>query len=176
MRKLCVMLMAGLTALLGGCSGVPAGVQPVDDFQLQRYLGRWYEIARLDNRFERGLSRVTAEYSLNDDGSVKVVNRGFDAEKGKWRQSVGKAKFAGADDVGQLEVSFFGPFYASYIVVALDREHYDYALVSGYNKEYLWLLARKPQLPQATIDRLVAKARAAGFDTDKLLFVEQAAE
>ena len=176
MRAFFRPLLAALCFCVGGCTGVPENVQPVQNFELQRYLGRWYEIARLDNRFERGLSRVTAEYTQNDDGSVRVVNRGFDAEKGKWQQAEGKAKFAGADDVGQLKVSFFGPFYASYIVFALDQEHYDYALVSGYDKDYLWILARQPQLPKATIDRLVAKAREAGFDTDQLMLVEQAAE
>lgn len=165
-------LLLGLLTALTGCSGVPEGATPVNNFSLQRYLGTWYEVARLDHRFERGLSNVTAEYRLRDDGKVRVVNRGFDADSNEWNEAEGKAKFAGAEDVGQLEVSFFGPFYSSYNIIELDHENYEYALIAGYNLDYLWILARSPELDPAIVARLVGKARELGFATDELIYVE----
>jgi apolipoprotein D and lipocalin family protein len=156
---------------LVGCSGYPSGVKPVDGFELDRYLGKWYEIARLDHRFERGLSQVTAEYSLNDDGTVKVVNRGFRADRGEWKEAVGKAKFADSSEQGYLKVSFFGPFYASYVIFELD-ERYEYAFISGPNTGYLWLLSRSPDRNRSVVDRFVAKAEAAGFRVDDLIMVD----
>jgi len=164
-----------LTALLwlAGCSGVPEGLQPVSGFELQRYLGRWYEIARLDHRFERGLSRVSAEYRLLPDGRVEVINRGYDPAKAAWREARGVARFQGAQNVGSLEVSFFGPFYGAYNVLVLDAD-YRHALVAGPNRDYLWILAREPQLDRATRERLVSQAKAWGFATEALIEVEQA--
>ncbi len=159
--------------LLSACTGSPEGVTPVAGFQLDRYLGTWYEIARLDHGFERGLSRVTARYSRREDGGIRVVNRGFDAAEDEWREAVGVAYFTGAQDVGALKVSFFGPFYAGYNVIALDREGYNWALVCGYNRDYLWILSREPTLPEAVVERLVAKADKLGFATDELIFVPQ---
>jgi len=156
-----------------GCVGIPENVTPVEGFQLDRYLGTWYEIARLDHSFERGMSRVTAQYSLREDGGVRVINRGFLAEKNEWKEAEGKAFFVDRSDRGFLKVSFFGPFYGSYIVMDLDKENYQYALVSGPNKSYLWILSRTPTMDRATLDRLIATARTAGFETDKLLFVAQ---
>ena len=158
--------------LLGGCAGLPEGVQPVQDFTLERFLGTWYEIARLDHSFERGLSKVTAEYSLNDDGTVKVVNKGFSEQKGKWKSAEGKARFVDAEDLGYLKVSFFGPFYGSYIVVELDKETYQYALISGPNKKYLWLLARSPVMKAAAKTRLIARAKDLGYAVDSLIYVD----
>lgn len=172
MHKLSAGFFALCLFVLGGCTGLPENVQPVKNFQLERYLGRWYEIARLDHSFERGLSRVTAEYSLNDDGTVRVVNRGYSAEDGGWRQAEGRAKFVADQNTGHLKVSFFGPFYASYVVVALD-ENYRHALVAGYNKSYLWILSREPEMPAAEVQGLVAKAKSLGFPADQLIFVEQ---
>ncbi len=154
------------------CTGVPDGVEVVDEFELDRYLGTWYEIARLDHRFERGLTNVTAEYSLRDDGGVAVVNRGYRADKAEWDEARGKAFFIDEPDVGRLKVSFFGPFYGGYNVIALDKENYQYSLVAGPDRSYLWLLARSPDLDKATIDRLVGKAAELGFPTDELIFVE----
>ena len=165
-------LLLGLVTVLTGCSGIPDGATPVSDFSLQRYLGTWYEIARLDHRFERGLSMVTAEYRLRDDGKVSVINRGFDADSNEWNEAEGKARFAGPEDVGQLEVSFFGPFYSSYNIIELDREDYEYALIAGYNRDYLWILARSPEPDPAIVERLVGKARELGFATDELIYVE----
>lgn len=161
-----------LALCLAGCVGVPQGVQPVADFRAERYLGTWYEIARLDHTFERGMSRVTAQYSARDDGGLTVLNRGYiDADKA-WKQSQGKAYFVERPDLGYLKVSFFGPFYGSYVVFELDRQNYQYALVSGPDRSYLWLLSRSPALDAATKDRLVARAAALGFDTGKLIFVD----
>lgn len=158
--------------LLAGCVGIPENVKPVEGFVLERYLGTWYEIARLDHPFERGLSRVSAEYGLRDDGGVRVVNRGYAADEKRWKQAERKAHFVRGSDEGFLKVSFFGPFYGSYIVFELDRENYQYALVSGPDTSYLWILARTPSLPEHTVDALIAKAQKAGFDTSRLIFVE----
>lgn len=159
-------------ALLSGCVSVPEGVRPVEGFELNRYLGTWYEIARLDHRFERGLSRVSAEYRLRDDGGVQVINRGYARDKGRWQQAEGRAYFVERPDLGYLKVSFFGPFYGAYVVFELD-EDYRYALVSGPDKSYFWLLARTPDLDPAVRRALVQKAAAAGFDTERLIYVEQ---
>jgi len=159
--------------LLGGCLGMPEGVQPVRGFELERYLGTWYEVARLDHSFERGLSRVTAEYSLRDDGGVRVVNRGYSADDGEWREAVGKAYFVEDADLGYLKVSFFGPFYGSYVVFELDREGYEYAFISGPDTSYLWLLARTPAVNVALLQRFMEKAQALGFATDELILVDQ---
>lgn len=156
---------------LSGCTGIPEGIEPVDDFELESYLGTWYEIARLDHRFERGLSNVTANYSLRDDGGVDVLNRGYHAGKGRWDEAEGKAYFLGDTDIGRLKVSFFGPFYGAYNIFALG-EDYEYSMVAGPDRSYLWILARESQLPQAVLDRLLDKAEAAGYDTSELIFVE----
>lgn len=156
--------------MLTACTGIPDKVQPVSGFELPKYLGKWYEVARLDHSFERGLSQVTAEYSLREDGGVKVINRGYNDEKKEWKEAIGKAYFVGPADRGHLKVSFFGPFYGSYIVFDLDAQGYQYALISGPDQSYLWILARKPQLDPAVLARLIEKAKAAGFDTGKLIF------
>ena len=157
-------------ALLAGCAQIPDGVEPVQGFDATRYLGTWYEVARLDHRFERGLSRVTATYTARDDGGIDVLNRGFDEAKGSWSEAQGRAKFVGPRDVGQLKVSFFGPFYGGYNIVDLDPA-YSLALVVGPNRSYLWILSREPNPPREAVDRVVARAKALGFDTDALIFV-----
>jgi apolipoprotein D and lipocalin family protein len=162
----------GFVFLLGGCVGIPDGVTPVDNFQIEKYLGKWYEIARLDHSFERGLSHVTADYSMNPDGSVKVINRGYSAKDNKWKQAEGKARFVNKPDEGFLKVSFFGPFYGSYIILELDRENYSYALVCGPDRSYLWLLARNPVISPELKNALVAQAASLGFKTDELIFVK----
>ncbi|WP_247749664.1 lipocalin family protein [Pseudoalteromonas viridis] len=162
-----------MTLVLSSCLGMPQGVQPVGNFELNRYLGKWYEIARLDHSFERGLSKVTAQYSMRDDGGVKVINRGFNAEENQWREAEGKAFFVNQDDEAYLKVSFFGPFYGAYVVFELDHDNYQYAFVSGPDTDYLWLLSRTPQVDQAIIDKFVRMAAERGFDTDSLIFVAQ---
>jgi len=155
-----------------GCIGMPENVKPVDHFKLEKYLGKWYEIARLDHSFERGLTRITAEYSLRDDDGVRVLNRGYSAKENSWKEAEGKAYFVKGSDQGYLKVSFFGPFYGSYIVFELDHENYQYSLVCGPDKSYLWILAREPKIRGDIKDRLIAKAAASGFDTSKLIFVD----
>jgi apolipoprotein D and lipocalin family protein len=170
---LAVLSMAGLGALMVGCVGIPKGVKPVENFTLQRYLGRWHEIARLDHSFERGLDYVSAEYSLRDDGSVRVLNRGYSEANKKWKSAEGKARFVKGPDQGYLKVSFFGPFYGSYVIFELDQKDYQYALISGPTKSYFWILARKPDMDPETRERLIAKAKALGFDTSKIIFPKQ---
>jgi apolipoprotein D and lipocalin family protein len=169
MRKISMVLVLFLT----GCVGIPENVKPVDHFRLEKYLGQWYEIARLDHSFERGLTRVTANYSLRDDGAVRVLNRGYSEKEKTWKEVEGKAYFVQGKDQGHLKVSFFGPFYGSYIVFELDHENYQYSIVCGPDKSYLWILARSPEIEKNLKDTLIAKAAALGFDTSKLIFVEQ---
>ncbi|MDX1697298.1 MAG: lipocalin family protein [Thiohalobacterales bacterium] len=165
------MLQALALLLVSGCTGLPEGVEPVRGFDADRYLGKWYEIARLDHSFERGLDNVTAEYSRREDGGLTVINRGRDSKEGTWKQADGKAYFVGEADTGHLKVSFFGPFYGSYVVFELDRENYQYAFVAGYNRKYLWLLSRTPAVEDELVARFVSRARQLGFDTDGLIFV-----
>jgi len=154
------------------CTSPPRGITPVSGFELERYLGTWHEIARLDHSFERGLGPVSAEYSMRPDGGVKVLNRGFNAETRQWEDAEGKAYFVRNPDQGYLKVSFFGPFYGAYIIFELDPD-YRYAFISGPNKDYLWLLARNPEVPETLIKHFVARAKALGFETDKLIFPNQ---
>jgi apolipoprotein D and lipocalin family protein len=162
-----------ISIVLSGCTGIPKGVEPISGFELDRYLGKWYEIARLDHSFEEGLSAVTADYSLQDDGLVKVINRGYNAEKDQWEEAEGKAKFVENADIAHLKVSFFGPFYGSYIVFGLDKQDYQYAFVAGPNHGYLWLLARTPEVSDDVIARFINEASQRGFETDNLIFVDQ---
>ena len=167
------LLLAAWLLLLGGCTGIPDGMQPVSGFELNRYLGRWYEIARLDHSFERGLSKVTADYSFNDDGSVRVLNRGYEVASGEWQEAEGRALLQDeTTTTASLKVSFFGPFYAGYHVIALDPD-YRWALVSGYNRDYFWILSRTPTLDEPTRGELVALAAAAGIAVDRLIWVAQ---
>jgi apolipoprotein D and lipocalin family protein len=158
--------------LLVGCVGKPEKVTPVEGFELAKYLGKWYEIARLDHSFERGLQQVTAEYTLRKDGGIAVRNRGFSTQKKVWEEAVGKAYFVGDPGEGYLKVSFFGPFYGSYVIFELEQDGYQYAFVSGPSLGYLWLLARTQKLDPKIIARFIDKASALGFETDNLIFVE----
>lgn len=171
-RKLISHAALILAFVLTGCVETPENVRPVDNFVLEKYLGKWYEIARLDHSFERGLTRVTAQYSLREDGGVRVLNRGYATKNNAWEEAEGKAYFVNEADQGFLKVSFFGPFYGSYIVFDLDHDSYQYSLVSGPDKSYLWILARTPVLDSVIQERLVARARALGFNTDDLIYVQ----
>ncbi|WAK04207.1 lipocalin family protein [Methylobacter sp. YRD-M1] len=156
--------------LVSGCTGLPSGVEPVTGFELNRYLGKWYEIARLDHSFERGLTDVTAEYSLRDDGGVSVLNSGFNAETGQRQSAEGKAYFIESPDVGRLKVSFFGPFYGAYNIIALDKANYSYAMIAGPDRDYLWILSRTPKLDQKTLQALIDQAQSMGFATQNLIY------
>lgn len=157
---------------LSGCLGLPGDLQPITGFEVDRYMGKWYEIYRLDHSFERGLSQVTATYTLNDDGTVKVENAGIKPD-GSEDYIEGKAKFQGDPTVGSLKVSFFGPFYGGYHIIALDQENYEYAMVAGPSYDYLWILSRTPELDPEVADALLDQAREAGFAVESLLPVEQ---
>jgi apolipoprotein D and lipocalin family protein len=163
---------AGGLLLLSACTSIPAGIQPVTDFELPRYLGKWYEVARYDHSFERGLEQVTADYSMGEDGEVIVLNRGFNPAKQKWKEAQGKAYFVQKPDVGHLKISFFGPFYASYVIFQLDKTDYQYAVITGPDRDYLWILARTPELPKSTLASLLDKAEKVGFDISKLIWVK----
>ncbi|MBT1451190.1 lipocalin family protein [Glaciecola sp. XM2] len=158
--------------LLGACTGIPEGVQPIKGFEKEKYLGTWYEIARLDHSFERGLNQVTATYTLREDGGIDVLNKGFNTQAQEWEYAEGKAYFVGDESVGHLKVSFFGPFYASYVIADLDKDNYQYALVTGPDTGFLWILARTPQLDAKIVDRLVQQANELGFDTEQLIYVK----
>lgn len=173
-RRLAVPAFISVIAVsLSGCLAVPDGVTPVTNFQIDRYLGQWYEIARLDHRFERNLTNVTATYSLNDDGSVRVLNRGFNVNSCAFEEREGRATFIGDRDVASLSVSFFGPFAGGYHVIELAPD-YSYAVVSGADKGFFWILSRTPTLDQRLVDRIIGDALAAGFPVDtELTMVNQ---
>lgn len=163
-----------LSTMVIGCTGIPDRVTAVRGFELDRYLGTWYEIARLDHRFERGLNDVTATYTLREDEGINVVNRGCDRETGEWQQVDGRAYFIGDSDQGRLKVSFFGPFYSSYNIIALDLDDYNFALVSGPTRDYLWILSREPGMDSTIRTTLIEHAKTLGYDTDSLIEVKQA--
>ncbi len=174
-------LLLGGTLITAGAVGtlmamnamktIPKGVVPVKPFDINKFMGKWYEIARLDYRFERNMNNTTAEYSMNNDGSVKVVNSGYNYDKGKFEDVTGKAVFAASPDEGALKVSFFGPFYTGYNVIAIDP-NYKYALVAGKNRHYLWLLSRAKTMPEEIKHSYLQIASGLGFDVSKLIWVE----
>jgi len=169
------LLGAGIAAaaiIIRSLPSIPKGAKAVRRLDKAKYLGRWYEVARLDYRFERGLDHVTADYSLKDTDTIKVDNKGYDPEKGEWKESVGKAKPVGKGEDGRLKVSFFGPFYSGYNVIAVDP-HYRYALVAGNNLNYLWLLSREKTMPRSIRDRYLRRAGRLGYDTKKLVWTKQ---
>lgn len=174
LRPLHILLATVSSAILliTGCTGAPKGTHPIPELDLQRYLGTWYEIARFDHRFERGLECVTAQYSLRDDGMIRVINRGRNAQSGEWKEAEGKAAPLSTPPDGQLKVSFFGPFYSGYNILVLDDD-YRYALVVGPNRHYLWILSRTPTLDETRFNALVAIASAQGFDTSALMRIPQ---
>jgi apolipoprotein D and lipocalin family protein len=159
--------------LITSRKSIPAGATAVKPFDVKKYMGDWYEIARMDYRFERNLSNTSAHYTLNDDGSVKVVNRGFDSKQKQWREAKGKAKFAGATDEGKLKVSFFGPFYSGYNVIDIDAD-YRYALVAGKSLKYLWILSRETTIPENVKQSFLKKAEEIGYETSQLVWVNHA--
>jgi apolipoprotein D and lipocalin family protein len=161
------------SVLLVGCLGRPEGVSPVEQLDTSRYLGTWYEVARLDHSFERGLSNVTADYSMREDGGLRVINRGYSAEEGDWQQAEGRAYRIEEDQPGHLKVSFFGPFFGSYVVFELDSADYQYAFVAGNTTNYLWLLARTPTISDELKTQFLQRAESLGFAVEDLIFVDQ---
>lgn len=169
MKSIYIIVMS---FILASCAGLPENAKAISDFELDKYMGKWYEIARLDHSFERGLEQVTATYSIKDDGSVRVDNRGFSSESKEWSEAEGKAKFYGDSSVGHLEVSFFGPFYGSYLIFDLDKDNYQYSFVTG-SKNTLWFLSRTPTVSDELKEKFINDAQALGYDTEKLIFVNQ---
>ncbi|MDD2550426.1 MAG: lipocalin family protein [Bacteroidales bacterium] len=165
------LILAAMIFSFSACSSIPKGVKAVSPFNKEKYLGKWYEIARFDFKFERGLNNTTAEYSIRDDGKIKVLNKGYNYEKKEWSQAIGKAKFATDDSVAMLKVSFFGPFYSGYNVIAIDKD-YQYALVSGGNFDYLWVLSREKTIPDDIKQEYLKIADDYGFNTSNLLWIE----
>ncbi|AWK04874.1 lipocalin [Flavobacterium crocinum] len=168
-----VLLGATIAFLLYSCSSstIPKNAQAVVDFDKAKYLGRWYEIARLDYKWERDLDNVTAEYSLNENGTIKVDNKGYNVKKDKWEQSIGKAKFVKKDNIGMLKVSFFGPFYSGYNVIAIDND-YKYVLVAGKSLDYMWLLSRDTTMPESIKADFLIKAQEIGYNVSNLIWVK----
>ena len=160
---------AAVTLKLSSCVSIPKGAKAVKPFYKDKYLGKWYEIARLDFKYEKNLNNVTATYTVRGDRLIRVDNRGYDFVNNKWKQSVGKAKFAGDPNTGRLQVSFFGPFYAGYNVIAID-DNYQYALIAGNNLNYLWILSREKTIPEAVKTDYLEKARSIGYDVSKLVW------
>ena len=165
-----MLLMVIMTGFYS-CASIPKGATAVTPFEKEKYLGKWYEIARLDFRFERNLNNTTAQYSLNENGSIRVDNQGYNKVKEEWTQAIGKAKFAGDENTAMLKVSFFGPFYAGYNVIALDNE-YKYALVAGENLKYLWILSRETKIPDDIKERYLKIAGDIGYQITDLLWIE----
>jgi len=166
-------LLALVVIFLANCTGIPDGLNAIDNFDMSRYIGTWYEIARLDNRFEKGLERISAHYQTREDGGIDVTNKGWNEQTGEWNMVEGKGYFIDKTDVGRLKVSFFGPFYGAYNIIDLDKENYSYALVTGPDKSYLWILSKTKQLPKETLNNLIDKAKSFGFATENLIFVKQ---
>ena len=159
--------------VLTSCTGIPEGLVAIDGFEINRYLGTWYEVARLDHRFERGLENISANYSLRADGGVNVLNKGWNTQANEYHQALGIAYFVEQTNKGILEVSFFGPFYGAYNIIELDKKDYSYAMITGPDRSYFWILSRTKQLPETTMQALLEKAKAFGFDTNQLIFVKQ---
>lgn len=161
------------TAMLGmfSCATIPKNASAVKSFNKEKYLGKWYEIARFDFTFEKNLNNTTAEYSLNENGTIKVDNKGYDTVKKKWKQSIGKAKFVKNENTAMLKVSFFGPFYGGYNVLAIDDE-YKYALIAGSSLKYLWILSRETTIPEDIKKKYLQVAENVGYDTSELLWIE----
>ncbi|UOE40364.1 lipocalin family protein [Chryseobacterium suipulveris] len=174
--KIAVPVSLGILGLLifNSCSvGIPDGAKAVQNFDSKKYLGKWYEIARFDYRFERNMNNVTATYSLKENGNIKVDNKGFDYVKNKWKESIGEAKFVNEPTEARLKVSFFKPIWAGYNVIDIE-ENYQYALVAGNNLDYLWILSREKTIPESFKQRFLEKAKKLGYKTENLIWVEHA--
>ena len=163
---------AAIAVNLVSCVSIPKGARAISPFRKDRYLGKWYEIARMDFKFEKNLDHVTATYSLNPDGTIRVDNRGYNYLKKEWKESIGKAKFVNGPDTARLKVSFFGPFYAGYNVIALDPD-YKYAMIAGNNLDHLWLLSREKDIPVGILTAFLKQAKTLGYDVSKLVWTKQ---
>ncbi len=159
------------TLLLRFRQTIPKNVKAVKNFKKEQYLGKWYEIARLDYFYERYLNNISAEYSLNSNGTIRVINKGYNYKKNKFEEARGEAKFVAADKEAKLKVTFFKPFYSGYNVIAIDND-YKNALVAGRNLNYLWLLSREKSMHPEIKETYLHIAQSYGYNTDKLIWVE----
>ncbi len=173
MKAIRLLIPVAMGLLLSACTGLPEGITPVKTVDVNQYAGTWYEIARLDHSFERGLTDVSAEYQIQNDGSLKVINRGYSEEEETWEEAEGRAVFVDDERSGHLKVSFFGPFYASYVIFRLDNDEYKYAYITGYDRDYLWFLSRTPTVSDEALNDFRAVAEAEGFNLDELIIVDQ---
>ena len=164
------LLFLVITAIYS-CKTIPENLTAVKPFYKEKYLGKWYEIARLDFIFEKNLNNTTAEYYLRKDGKIKVDNKGYNVKKYKWTQAIGNAKFIGHEDIAMLKVSFFGPFYSGYNVIAID-ENYKYALVAGKSTKYLWILSRETTIPENIKKDYLRIAENIGYNIKDLIWVK----
>ncbi len=162
--------LAFLFLLFNNCASIPKKAKPIQNFDINRYLGVWYEVARFDFRFEKNLDNTSAQYRLDKNGNVIVLNSGYNFIKKEWKKAEGLAKFRSQKDIAALKVSFFGPFYSGYNVVALD-ENYQYALIAGKNLDYLWILSREKNIPQDVKSNYLQIAAEIGYDTSRLVWV-----
>lgn len=153
-------------------SGQPNNLQPVNNFDLTKYLGKWYEIGRYDHSFERGLDEVTAEYSLRKDNKVRVLNSGQRENADHRKSNEGYAVFVDKTDVGELKVTFFWPFFGLYRIAELG-ENYDYAVVVGEDFDYLWILSRTPKMEPAKLNAILERLKSWGFDLAKIYWIKQ---
>lgn len=169
-KLLKVLFSIGVITIISSCTSIPKNAKAVENFDVNKYLGTWYEIARFDFRFEKNLNNVSAQYSLNEKGNVIVLNSGYNFIEKEWKKADGLAKFRGNKDIAALKVSFFGPFYSGYNVVALD-ENYQYALIAGKNLDYLWILSRTKDIPETIKTDYLKIAEEIGYDTSKLIWV-----
>ncbi len=165
------ILIVSITTLFSSCASIPKNASPVENFDVNKYLGSWYEIARFDFRFEKDMNNVMAQYSLNEKNNVTVLNSGYNYKKEEWVSANGVAKFRGDKNIAALKVSFFGPFYSGYNVIALDDD-YKYALVAGKSLKYLWILSREKSIPEEIKSAYLKIAQEVGYDTSKLIWVE----
>lgn len=171
-RSIRGMMVLALVCL-AGCVDIPEGIHAVEHVDMRRYLGTWYEIARLENHFEKGLEQVSASYSLNEDGSIRVLNRGYEPESNAWHDAEGEAYPVEGAQKGRLKVTFFWPFYGAYNIIFLDDKDYQYSVVAGPDRSWLWILSRTPTMDGNLLRTLLEKTKALGFDTDSLVYPRQ---
>ena len=170
-----LIILFALLLIISSCNSQDKMIDKsvVKEFDIDRYLGKWYEIARYDHKFERGLVGVTAEYSIKEDGKIKVVNSGFKKSlDGERSEAVGKAKIPNPNEPSKLRVSFFWIFYSDYLVLELDKD-YQWAVIGSSSDKYLWILSRKPQLDDEIYNDLLQRLNIRGYDTGKLIKVKQ---
>ena len=156
--------------LIGGQASAQAELETVPYVDLQRYLGKWYDIASFPQRFQKGCSCTTAEYGLNKDGSITVTNRCM--KEGKEKTATAKAVVKDKNSNAKLSVQFFWPFKGKYWIIDL-ADDYSYAVVGHPSRDYLWILSRKPQIPDATYEKILSRIKAKGYDLSRLKKTEQ---